>query len=60
MKQSTGIDVAAALRPALERGVKVGQADLGEEAQCAQVDAENRNFGTGKNARRGTTRASRV
>ncbi len=48
VQHGTGIDVAAAVLPTLQRGVQISQANLGKEAQRAQVDAENGNIGPGE------------
>ncbi len=41
------VDVGRSLEDGLERIVQLGQGDLGEEAQAAEVDAEDGHRGSG-------------
>jgi hypothetical protein len=51
------VEIVAAAVPALQRGIEVGQPDLGQEAENPQVHAENGRSGRGKDPRHGKQRA---
>ena len=48
MHHAADFDLGAVVAPGFERGVEIGEGDLGEEAEGAEVDAEDWGRGVGE------------